>query len=319
MKQLALMGTSFTEAQLAEITETARNAGYQVLALETTTSYPEDILEGCEILVGYFPKKLLRQARSLRWLQLPSAGADRYVGDYYPHGDFVLTNASGVFGSAIAEQLLMGTLMLLRRMPEYSRQQQAHLWNRVGNLRFLKGSTVTILGTGNLGGTFARYCRSLGATVRGVSRSGREKDGFDQVYPISERLSAVEGAQVVAACLPLTGETQGLLDGDFFAHMPEGSVFLNVGRGKTVCEAALIQALESGHLAGAMLDVAETEPLPPESPLWDMAEVILTPHVSGSDLDPQNADLIYQIFLDNLHCYLEGKPLQNVVDRNLGY
>jgi phosphoglycerate dehydrogenase-like enzyme len=319
MKQLALMGTPFTEAQLAEITETARNAGYQVLALETTTSYPEDILEGCEILVGYFPKKLLRQARSLRWLQLPSAGADRYVGDYYPHGDFVLTNASGAFGAAIAEQLLMGTLMLLRRMPEYGRQQRAHLWNRVGNLRFLQGSTVTVLGTGNLGGTFARYCRSLGATVRGVSRSGREKDGFDWVYPISERLVAVEGAGVVAACLPLTGETQGLLDEDFFAHMEQGSVFLNVGRGKTVCEEALIRALESGQLAGAMLDVVETEPLPPESPLWDMDQVILTPHVSGSDLDPQNGQLIYQIFLDNLHRYLEGKPLRNVVDRNLGY
>jgi phosphoglycerate dehydrogenase-like enzyme len=319
MKKLALMGTPFTDAQLAEITETARNAGFLVLPLETGGDYPEDILRDCEILVGYFPKRLLRHAQCLRWLQLLSAGADRYVGDYYPQGDFVLTNASGAFGTAIAEQLLMGTLMLLRRMPEYSRQQRAHVWSRVGNLGFLKGSTVTILGTGNLGGTFARYCKSLGATVRGVSRSGREKAGFDRVYPISERLAAVEGAGVVAACLPLTKETQGLLDEDFFSHMEPGSVFLNVGRGKTVCEAALIRALETGHLAGAMLDVAEVEPLPPESPLWDMEQVILTPHVSGSDLDPQNADLIHQIFMDNLHRYLEGRPLQNVVDRNLGY
>jgi phosphoglycerate dehydrogenase-like enzyme len=213
----------------------------------------------------------------------------------------------------------MGTLMLLRRMPEYGRQQRAHIWNRVGDLGFLKGSTVTILGTGNLGGTFGRYCQSLGATVRGVSRSGREKSGFDRVYPISERLAAVEGAQVVAACLPLTGETQGLLDEDFFSHMAEGAIFLNVGRGKTVKQAALIRALETGHISGAMLDVAEQEPMPQDCPLWDMEQVILTPHVSGSDLDPQNGELIYQIFMDNLHRYLSGQPLQNVVDRNLGY
>jgi phosphoglycerate dehydrogenase-like enzyme len=101
--------------------------------------------------------------------------------------------------------------------------------------------------------------------------------------------------------------------------MAEGAIFLNVGRGKTVKQAALIRALETGHLSGAMLDVAEQEPMPQDCPLWDMEQVILTPHVSGSDLDPQNGELIYQIFMDNLHRYLSGQPLQNVVDRNLGY
>ena len=189
----------------------------------------------------------------------------------------------------------------------------------MGNLRFLGGSRVAILGTGNLGSTFAGYCTSMGAETIGISRSGRPVEHFSRVYPMSRRLEAVQNADVVAACLPLTRETQGILDQAFFRAMKPGAIFLNTGRGKTVCQDDLIEALRSGHLGGAMLDVAEVEPMPPDCPLWEMENVFITPHISGSDLDPQNTRQIFEIFRENFARYVQGQPLQNVVSRTKGY
>lgn len=318
--QIGLLGTPFTPAQTEELRSLAAEQGFDLLPLEEGVRYPRDVLRNCEILCGYFPRTLLKHAARLRWLQLPSAGADKYVDEtMYPHEEVLLTNSSGAFGTAIAEQLVMGALMLLRRMPEYQRQQREKVWQRVGPLRFLRGSTVTVLGTGNLGGTFAEYCRAMGAVVRGVSRSGRADSRFDRVYPVEARLEALRGADVVAACLPLTGETAGLLDQAFFAAMEPTAIFLNVGRGKTVVQEALIHALETGGISGAMLDVTQEEPLPPESPLWEIEQVIITPHVSGSDRDAANAAEIFRIFTDNLRRYFAGEPLRNIVDKNKGY
>ena len=320
MPVMAMMGAPFSPEQLDEIRALANQSGFTLREMDASVRYPADALEDCEILLGYFPRGLLKGAHNLRWLHLPSAGADKYADDgLYDGHDFTLTNSSGAFGAAIAEQLVMGALMLLRRMPEYLRQQQQHVWHRVGNLRFLGGSQVAILGTGNLGSTFARYCTAMGAETIGISRSGRPAEHFSRVYPMSRRLEAVQNADVVAACLPLTSETQGILDQAFFRAMKPGAIFLNTGRGKTVCQDDLIEALRSGHLGGAMLDVAEVEPMPPDCPLWEMENVFITPHISGSDLDPQNTRQIFEIFRDNFARYVQGQPLQNVVNRTKGY
>ena len=319
MNRIGAMNTPFSQQQLETIRALAESHGW---AFENFPANADSLCAAdCDILVGYFPKRMLQNARSLRWLHLPSAGADRYVSDdLYDGHDFTLTNSSGAFGSAIAEQLIMGTLMLLRNMPVYARQQKEKIWQRSGDLRFLSASTVTVLGTGNLGSTFCRYLKAMGATVRGVNRSGKDGEGpFDEIFPISQLHEAVSGADVVAACLPLTKKTGKLLDRDFFAAMEPNAIFLNVGRGKTVDQDALIDALQSGRLAGAMLDVAETEPMPPDCPLWDMENVIITPHISGSDLDPENTGKIFDIFMQNLDRYFKGLPLENVVDRNKGY
>lgn len=320
MRVMAMMGTSFSPEQLDEIRSLARQYGFTLREMDASVRYPDDALADCEILLGYFPRRLLKGAYQLRWLCLPSAGADKYADDsLYDGHDFTLTNSSGAFGAAIAEHLLMGTLMLLHRMPEYLSQQRQHVWNRVGDLRLLGTSRVAILGTGNLGSTFARYCTAIGAETIGVSRSGRPVEPFSRVYPMSQRLEAVQDADVVAACLPLTKETQGILDARFFQAMKPGAIFLNVGRGKTVRQADLIAALHSGHLGGAVLDVAEVEPMPPSCPLWDMENVLITPHISGSDLDSQNTRQIFEIFRDNFSRYVQDQPLQNVVNRTQGY
>lgn len=319
MKVIGAMNTPFSRQQLDEIRSAAAAHGYDFY--EIPAEGGDDGAAHCDILVGYIPPRMLKNARSLRWYQLPCAGANKYVSpELYAHADFILTNSSGAFGSAIAEHLIMGTLMLMRDMPAYLGQQKAHVWQRRGNLRFLRGARVTILGTGNLGGSFASCCKAMGAQVTGVNRNGTPGEGpFDRVYSVAKLLEAVADADVVAGCLPLTHETQGLMDGAFFRAMKPGSLFLNVGRGKSVDQSALVEALASGHLAGAMLDVAETEPMEADCPLWDMENVIITPHISGSDVDPENTEIIFRIFMDNLTRYFEGSPLQNVVDRNKGY
>ncbi len=320
MRVMAIMGTPFSPEQLSELHALAAEHGFTLKSMDASVHYPDNALEDCEILLGYFPRGLLKGAHKLRWLHLPSAGADKYAdNELYDGHDFVLTNSSGAFGAAIAEQLIMGTLMLLRRMPEYLQQQRQHVWHRVGDLRFLGGSRVAILGTGNLGSTFAGYCTAMGGITIGISRSGKPAPNFRQVYPMSQRLEAVRNADVVAACLPLTGETRGILDRTFFHAMQPGAIFLNVGRGKTVCQNDLIEVLRSGHLGGAMLDVAEDEPMSPDCPLWEMENVFITPHISGSDLDFQNMQKIFEIFRDNFTRYIQGLPLQNVVSRTQGY
>ena len=220
MPVMAMMGTPFSPEQLDEIRALSNQYGFTLREMDASVHYPADALEDCEILLGYFPKGLLKGAHRLRWLHLPSAGADKYADDgLYDGHAFTLTNSSGAFGAAIAEQLVMGALMLLRRMPEYLHQQQKHVWHRVGNLRFLGGSRVAILGTGNLGSTFAGYCTAMGAETVGISRSGRPVEHFSRVYPMSRRLEAVQNADVVAACLPLTkGNPEHSESGVFPGH-----------------------------------------------------------------------------------------------------
>lgn len=319
MKQIAMMHVPFRSAQIGKIRELAALHGYSLSFPDPKS--PDDVVKDAEILCGYFPHRMLRAAKNLKWLALPSAGADKYVAeDIYAGRDVILTNSSGAFGKAIAEQLLMGTLMLLRNMPGYQAQQRQKVWNRMGDLRFLFSSRVVVLGTGNLGSTFARYAKTMGAKVIGVNRSGSAvDDAFDEIYPVSALCQAVSNADVVAACLPLTAMTQGLIDRTVFAAMENHPVFLNVGRGKTVVQQDLIEALQSGVLSGAMIDVAEEEPMGSSCILWEMENVIITPHISGSDLDPENAEQIFTIFYDNLVRWFEGKPLENIVDKTKGY
>ena len=314
MAQIVLLGTAFTKAQVMELRALAEPAGYEVT--DVGSSEDEYALKDCEILCGHCSEQQLKNADNLRWVQLTSAGVDRMSEEsIYPHDGVLLTNATGVFGTSIAEHLVMGTLMLLRKMPDYLTLKRKKCWQRMDGLRFLYGSYVTVLGTGDLGGTFARYCAAMGALPAGVSRSGIQKEPFVRVYPSYQLKKAVKNADIVAACLPGTRETESIVNADVITAMKPHSIFLNAGRGRTVDEDALIAALQCGHLGGAVLDVFQQEPLPENSPLWEMDNVILTPHMSGSGWDTENIRRIFALFQENLRRYLSGEPLQNVVDR----
>ena len=317
--RIAMANVSFTREQIEDFKRLAAQHGSELVTHEDGTRLTDSQLKDFDALMGHFPPKLLPGLPRLRWMQVPSAGVNHLSGFFDPN-KVILTNSSGAFGVPIAEYLMTGLLMLYRRMPAYLKNQREHLWRGVGTSQAIYGSLVTVVGLGDIGGSFARRMHFMGARVRGVKRSASEKPEYlEALYPVDRLAEAVEGADAVALCLPSTRETSGLVSEEIIRRMKPGAVILNAGRGVTLDEPALIRALQQGRLGGAVLDVTAVEPLPGDSPLWDMENVILTPHISGSNNDPVCINATYKIFRDNLERFLTGKPLMNLVDIHLGY
>lgn len=312
---------SLTEEREKRLRSAAEELGFSIKLLPKGSGYEPQELSDCEILFGGFPASELRHATSLKWFATSNAGINNYVSDdIYPHEGVILTNSSGAYGVAISEHLLVTALMLLRRMPEYAEQQREKKWNYLGKVRSIYGSVVTVVGTGDIGGNFARRCKALGAYVRGVKRSRTEKpDYIDELYLRDELIAAIRDADVVALCLPGTAETEHIIGERELGSMKPGAILLNVGRGSAIDQQALMKALESGRLGGAALDVTETEPLPASDPLWDMPNLIITPHVSGNDSLSHTTDMIVDMFIEDLKLYVEGRPMLRVMDRKKGY
>ena len=317
--RIAMANVSFTPEQIEAFKRLAVQYGSELIYFEAGTRLTNRQLEEFDALMGYFPPELLPGLPRLRWLQVPSAGVDYLLSAFDPERT-LLTNSSGAFGIVIGEYLMAGLLMLFRKMPAYLKNQREHLWRSEGTSQSVYGSLVTVVGLGDIGGSFAKRMRMLGARVRGVKRGTSQKpETLEALYTVHHLAEAVEGADAVAVCLPATRETTDLLSEEIIRHMKPGAVLLNAGRGTTVDEAALIRALQEGRLGGAVLDVTAVEPLPADSPLWDMENVILTPHISGSNTDPVCVNATFEIFRDNLERFLTGKPLNNLVDIKVGY
>lgn len=312
---------AFTDDEKARLDAIAREGGLEPVWLDPDAHLTPEAASKYEVLMGYYPVEETRLATNLRWLQIPSAGAETYRGDCFARPDVVLTNASGGYNVSIAEQMVCGFLMFMRHFHQYSGQQRRHEWGRAGENRTINGSSFTIVGTGNIGSELAARLREMGASeIRGVNRSGaRPTEDYDRIYTIDALAEAVSGVDGVALVLPGTPETRGVVNADVLAAMDRRTILINCGRGYTVDEQALANALAQRQIYGAQLDVFETEPLPATSPLWDMENVIITPHTAGGDDDPVNTRVIYQIFERNLRHYLAGEPLENVVDRKKGY
>ena len=321
MKQLAMRAVPFSKEQISMIEKLITQYGYSLLQLDENKNYSEDVLKHSELLVGYFPFALIKKATPLKWYHTPSAGVDKFVDvSIYPNANVMLTNSSGAFGNSIAEHLIMSALILLRKARIYQKQQQEKVWKNAGEIGSICNSVVTIIGMGNIGNTFAKYCKAMGAIVRGVKSSDTKKpDYVDTQYLTADINKAIEGADIVASCLPYTKHTDKLIDENCISSMKKTTIFLNVGRGKTVDQTALIKALSENRIAGAALDVAEIEPMPQDCPLWEMENVIVTPHMSGHDDDILNANSIFDIYYKNLCSYMSGGKLDNVVDFQKGY
>ena len=303
--KIAFRHLPFNEEQRACLDRIAADSGYGTLWCEGAALPESAALPDIEVLMGYFP---------------PAAGVERWCGDIYPNADVVLTNCSGAFGVAISEFMLTGLLMLMRNMPAYMANQRAHSWKGAGNCRAIFGSTITVVGMGDIGRKFAARAKALGARVRGVRRNpGGAVDNFDEIYGASELKRAVSDVDAVVLCLPGTRETASIVSREVIGAMDSRTIVVNCGRGATLDQSALVDALRDGRIAGAVLDVFDAEPLPADNPLWDMANVIVTPHISGHDDDPINAAAIFDIFQNNLRRYLAGQPLAHVVDRSRGY
>ena len=255
-------------------------------------------------------------AAKLRWLQVTSAGADLPMYQPSLERGVRVTTSSGSNAEPIAHTAIAAILNLSRGMLHWARAQREHRWAPLRGAdqpRDLPGQTAVIVGTGPIGKGIARVLRVLGVQTVGVRRSRIATEHFDRVITFEDIDRVLPHADWLVIACPLTETTRGLIDERRIALLPRRAHLLNVARGEIVEEPALIDALTQGRLAGAFLDVFAVEPLPPESPLWEMENVIVTPHNSSASLG--NYGRVDEIFLRNLERYLHGQPLENEVKR----
>ncbi len=265
---------------------------------------------------------LIEVAPRLRWVQGSMAGAGevaRAAG--LVETDVVVTTASGIYSGPLAEFVLMGMLQHVKGLDLLRRDKANRTW-RQGTTGTLERKTLCVVGTGSIGRAIADRARPFGMRLVGVKRTVRENDAawssFDELYETGDLKEALGRADFVALTLPGTPQTERLLDREAMAAIKPGAYFANVGRGRVVEEAALVEALESGHLSGAALDVFEVEPLPQESPLWGMENVVISAHTT--DVVPELINAAQaDLFCENLGRYLAGEGLLNVLDKRLLY
>ena len=255
----------------------------------------------------------VRKAPKLGWMQVFNAGVDHPIYTEMMQRGARLTTSSGATAEPIAQTCITGILMLSRNFPRWLAAQPKHAWDPMRTPDFprdLAELKVTVVGMGRIGNEIARLARVLGMPVTGVRRSGRQPgDHADRVVPPSELDAILPQTDWLVLACPLTDDTRGLITAERLARLPRGARIANIARGEIVDEPALIAALQSGHLAGAYLDVFAQEPLPPESPLWDLPNVLVTPHNSAAAAG--NEDRVFAVFLDNLGRFLQGAPLVN--------
>lgn len=254
------------------------------------------------------------RARRLRWVHAASAGVDAVLFGELAESDVTVTNTRGVLDGAIAEYVLGAALALVKDLPATIRLQQQRRWVHRETER-LAGRRLLVLGAGSIGREVGRMCRGAGMVVEGLGSRAREGDEvFEKVVGPGDLDEALSRADLAVACLPLTARTQGMIGARQFAAMPAGSRFINVARGPVVDEQALVDALRSGHLAGAALDVFAREPLDPGHPFWEMGQVIVSAHQAGDFIGWEQA--FSRVFLDNLGRFRRGEPLHDVVDKH---
>lgn len=302
------------------IADAADKYGYKVRFIEHGTVTASDI-EDCEILFGQIPPDMLKYAQKLKWLHCAFAGVDKYLNEgIYPSCDVILSNSSGAYGTTIAEHIICVLLMLMRHIPTYGKMTKERVWQKIDKIDSICESKIVVVGVGDIGESFGRRAKAMGAEIVGIRKNAQNKpDWCDEVYSIDELICVVSDCDAVVSSLPKTKETDNLFNVDFFANMKQGSYFVNVGRGNSVDEEALSDALKSGHLAGGALDVFKEEPLPKESFLYDTPNLIITPHCAGDTALSLTCDKIIQIFTQNLALYAAGKQLLTKVDRKSGY
>lgn len=260
--------------------------------------------------------RLLEEAPGLRWVHTPSAGINHLpLARMFERG-ILLTKGTGIHSVPIAESVMAYLLANAKRVREHFQNQQKRRYEQLP-LDELAGRSLLLFGYGSIGREIAARARAFGMRICAVRRGGAEEAGLDHVWGPQQLAEAVEGADAVVAAAPLTDETRGVFDARVFAAMKEGCHFINIARGELVVEKDLIEGLRRGHPAVASLDVFEREPLSPDSPLWALPSVVITPHDSWRS--PGTKSRAAKLFLDNLACYLAGRPLRNRVDYRLGY
>jgi phosphoglycerate dehydrogenase-like enzyme len=288
----------------------------------TTAENLVNVLPGADVLLVWdFRSTALRGAwpasSSLRWIHAASAGVNHVLTPEVVASDVAVTNSRGVFDEPMAEYVLSLILALAKDLPTTFIHQRERLWRHRETER-LGGRHALVAGTGPIGRAIGRKLAAVGMTVTGLGRVAQSTDpDLGEVVPMSSLSEVLPDADYVVLAAPLTDETRGMIDATALAAMKPTARLINVSRGPLVVQEALVEALAAGRLGGAALDVFVNEPLSSASPLWQLPNVIVSPHMSG-DVVGWRGELV-ALFVDNLSRYLDGRPLRNVVDKSRGY
>ena len=279
----------------------------------------EDVCQA-EIILGNVPAEFLKESKNLKWIQLNSAGANAYIEKGVLKEGVILTNATGAYGLAISEHMLAMVLALQKKICLYTENQKNHLWKDEGEVKSIYGSKTLVVGLGDIGGEFAKRMYFLGSKVYGIKKHKTELPFYiEKMYQMEELEEILPEFDIIAVSLPETKETINLFNKSKFDKMKKGALFLNVGRGSIVNSLDLCEALKGGKLGGAGIDVADIEPLPKENPLWEAANILITPHISGGYHLKETLERVRNTAIENLKSYYENKPMKNLVDFQTGY
>ncbi len=315
-KKIIMLNIGFSKTDIQAIMP-----GVEVIFVKNATEAIANI-KGADAIIGLCDKKLTEAAHQAVWVQSISAGVERCVSaDRIADGSTVLTNMQKMSSPVIAEHAIAMTLSLARRIPQFVKEMPGGEWLRSSrttrDMHSIAGKTMLVIGLGGIGTEVARKASALGMRVTATRRSSHKGPGFVDYIGLSDELFKLAAeADYIVNALPLTEETTGLLDKKFFNVVKQGTFIINVGRGRTVVTSDLVSALKSGQVAGAGLDVTEPEPLPADHPLWQMNNVIITPHVAGSGGNWIRHTILIK---ENMRRLMTGDVLLNVVDPKLGY
>ena len=300
-----------------QLEETAPNGIFTYASPLTVT---EKMAAESHIIIGNVPPKLLRASEKLELLQLNSSGADAYIKEGLLAPGTMLASATGAYGKAVSEHMLAMLLSLQKKLHLYRDAQNRKEWADEGEVVSITDSRILVLGLGDIGRSFAALTKALGAYVIGMKRRpGTAPSCVHELLPTEELKQVLPTVDAVVSFLPNTPETKHLFDRTLLSLMKPSAILLNGGRGNSVDPDALYDALSSGALYAAGLDVTDPEPLPPGHRLWSLPNVYITPHVAGKYHLPETLDRIVEIACSNLSSHLDGKPLKNLIDLTTGY
>lgn len=313
MPKHVLVCLPLTSEQRSEYESVIHAANHTATFMSARKATQADV-DAASIIIGNLPTRLLHASPSVKWLQTSTAGYDHLLAPGVLHKDTRLTNATGAYGQAVSEHMLAQLLCLTKKLHLYRDNQSRGAWQDKGPVTSLVDAQVLVLGAGDVGTAFARLVNALGAHATGMRRTPLPAaPPFERMITPNDLTGVLPRMDVVACVLPSSSQTIGMANEQFFRTMKKGSYFLNAGRGDLVDSDALCAALASRHLSGAALDVTDPEPLPPDHPLWQQPNALITPHVAGWWHLQATVDNVVRICLDNLRAYFANEPLVNEV------
>lgn len=317
-KRICVVGCDLGPGPMAYLRE--QFPEFEFLSYPRNAKVPDEVLARAEVLMNYGDKSQIAPAKNVRYIHTISAGIDGYIDEVDRcHGSALpVTNGAGVYSDAVGEHVIALLLAVVHGIVPSVRNMAEKQWPAIPMLGNVNGKTIAVLGTGDIGNNAARICAVMGARVLGFKLHACEPfPPYAQIYTGDDGLDALlPQADAVLVCLPGSPFTKDMLDARRIGLMKAGSVLVNIGRGSIVNTEALMEALRSGHIAAAGLDVTDPEPLPPDHPLWDCPNVLITPHISGLGASKQKHA---EWFAENLRAYLEGRPQPGAVNREMKY